>query len=422
MGKYNLVHIIAGGEYKTPLVASQVFDRAEAQATTEGVNKPVSVSVWIMAPMREVFDKSSKKQIEGLKKRCPHSNIEIIGGISRFHNWPAVPTLKSLRKKLAGDTVFCFRGEASFEWAYVLKKIFPADAYILDVRGFWPLERLVNENIVEEKDMLPAQLEMYHKDLARLKDAIQTANKVCTVSEPLLDMLIEKAGAPKDAVVIPCCVKDVIPADSRERVRKELNIEGSTAILYLGGTQKYQHLDDLVIPFLKSAISLSEKNVAVIITQNRDKMMELLTKYEVNKERVRMLSVPQDKVADYLAGMDIGLLLRAPSVLINTSQPVKFGEYLSAGIPVVLEEGMKKAADILDEHQIGCVVKISGKEQQWEIDNEVKKALDWFGLNKSTLQVNTRRFVEHQYTWKANVQKERTMYIQALEDSKAINK
>ena len=372
--------------------------------------------------MREVFDKASQQIISNLRKRCPHINIEIVGGISRLKNWPVVPTLKKLRKKLGSDTVYCFRGETSFEWAFVLKRLFPTDAYILDIRGYWPLERLVGDGIVDEKDMLHAQKEVYHNDLARLKRSIKTASWVCTVSEPLLDMLIDKADAPRDSLVIPCCVKEVIPAAGRERVRKELDIEGKIGILYLGGTQKYQHLDDLVIPFLKSALRLSEDNVAVIITQNKDKMAELLTRYDVNRDRVRMLSVPQDKVADYLTGMDIGLLLRAPSVLINTSQPVKFGEYLSAGIPVVLEEGMKGASDILDVNRIGCVVKLSGKVQQADIDKEVKKALDWFEMNKEGMQAKTRKFVEDQYTWKANVQKERKMYIQALAKAKQVNK
>ncbi len=415
MGAYNLVHIVAGGEYKTPLVASQVFDRAEAQAITDGPDKPASVSVWIMAPMREVFDKGSQQIIEGLKKRCPHISIKIVGGISRFGNWPAAPTLKRLRRSLGKATVYCFRGETAFEWAAVLKQYFPKDGYILDIRGFWPLERLIGDDITDEKDMSPAQKEVYHKDLNRLKNSIKAASAVCTVSEPLLDMLVEKAGAPAGSLVVPCCVKNIIPDTSRDRVRKELDIENKTAILYLGGTQKYQHLEDLVIPFLKSALSLSENNVAVLITQNKDKMAELLAKYSVDISRTRMISIPQNKVGDYLTGMDMGLLLRAPSILINTSQPVKFGEYLGAGIPVILEEGMKKAADILQEYQLGCIVKLSGKKTQGEIDNEVKKALDWLEANRSAVRTNARKFVEEQYTWKANVQKERKMYLEALQ-------
>ena len=80
---------------------------------------------------------------------------------------------------------------------------------------------------------------------------------------------------------------------------------------------------------------------------------------------------------------------------------------------------MKGAADILDVNQIGCVVKLSSKEKQTDIDKEVKNALDWFEMNKEGMQEKTRKFVEDQYTWKANVQKERKMYIQALAKSKA---
>jgi glycosyltransferase involved in cell wall biosynthesis len=93
---------------------------------------------------------------------------------------------------------------------------------------------------------------------------------------------------------------------------------------------------------------------------------------------------------------------------------VKFGEYLGAGVPVILEEGTGDMANMLNKHGIGYVVKLWEQPKQ-AFDAEVKKALDWLKENNSTVRNNTRMFVEECYTWQANVPKEREMYKRALD-------
>lgn len=412
---YDLVHIITGGEYKTPLLATQVFDRAQVQAITPGPNKPASVSVWIMEPMRELFDKKSMDIVRRHRKRCPNIHIKMIGGISRLNKWPAEPMLKKLRSSLKHNTVYHCRGESTFEWAALLKKRFPKDAIVLDIRGYRPLERFAGEDIYDEKDMSPAQKELSRNDVQVLKNVIDRSDMVCTVSAPLRQYIIDHVNAQEDTVLIPCCVTNTVPDTHREATRQQLNLGNKTAILYLGGTQKYQHLEDLVIPFIKSATDQSDDVVGVFLTQNKEKMLALIHKFGVNEERIRLISAPQAQVSTYLTAMDMGLLLRAPTALNNFSQPVKFGEYLSAGLPVILEAGTGNIAEMLDKYGMGYVVTLTGKTEKAAFDQEVGMALKWERQNRGKVRTNTRTFVEQNYTWNANQEKERDMYVRALE-------
>lgn len=412
--RYNLVHIITGGEYKAPLLASQVFDRAQIQAQTAGVSKPESVSVWIIVPMRECYDKTCVRIVEKLRLRCPDISIKMVGGIGRLNNWPLLTTMKKLRRQLKHRTVYHCRGEASFIWAKKMKATFQNDATVLDIRGYWPLERYVNDGIFDEKDMSPEQKSVFRKDYELLKRSIDSSDAVCTVSEPLRQYLIENVNAPSDTALIPCCVKTTIADTQRQQIRAQLNLEGKLAILYLGGTQKYQHVEDLVMPFMKSALRLSDKVVAVLLTQNKDRMNEIIRKNKLDEDRIRLMSVAQNEVANYLTAMDAGLLLRAPNALNNFSQPVKFGEYLSAGVPVILEKGTGNIAETLGKYGIGCVVALSGKNTESAIDDEVRTALDWIDSNKDSVRKNTIDFVENNYTWAANLDVERKMYVGAL--------
>ena len=410
---YSIVHIITSGEYKAPLLASQVFDRAQVQAVTAGPGKPSSVHVWIMVPMRELKEKNCTDIVDNLRKRCPDISIKMIGGIGRLNNWPSIPTLKRARASIKTRVVYHCRGESSFLWGQIMKKRLKGDAVVIDVRGYQPLERFVNQEIYDEKDMSAEQKAHYNKDVALLRTTIQNADAVCTVSEPLRQYIINHVNAPADTALIPCCVKNTIPDTQREKIRQQLNIGDKTAILYLGGTQKYQHLEDLVIPFVKSAIDQSANHIGVFLTQNKDSMQQLLKKFGVDESRTRLLSVPQDEVGGYLTAMDMGLLLRSPNALNNFSQPVKFGEYLSAGLPVILEHGTGNIAAMLNQYKIGHVVHLTGKTGA-DFDNEVKKALQWETENKNQVRTNTRTFVEQNYTWNANLAAERDMYLGAL--------
>ncbi len=365
--------------------------------------------------MRVSFQKESNVIIDGLRKRCPDVKIEIIAGINRINDWPGRGKMHRLRRALKGKVAFHCRGEMFFEWPYMVKKKSPGDAIVLDVRGFFPLERFINDHhILTTDDMTNAQKAMYFKDLGRLQHAVDNSEVVATVSEPLRQYLIEHVKAGQDTTVVPCCVKNTVADTRREKIRQLLDVENRTAILYLGGVHPNQYLEELGIPFMQSALTQSNNNVAVFITQNKDRLMPLLTKFALDMDRVRVLSVPQNEVADYLTGMDLGLLLRAPSKQNNFSQPVKFGEYLSAGVPVVLEEGTGNMADMLNQYGIGKVVRLWERPKH-EFDAEVKKTLDWLKENSSTVRNNTRMFVEECYTWQANVPKERAMYIRALE-------
>lgn len=412
--QYHLVHIVTSGEYKTPLIATQLFDRAQVQATLQGADKPLSVSVWIIEPMREILEEKNKAHVNTLRKRCSDINISFIGGIGRLGNWPIMPWLTGLRKKMGTNpVVYHCRGESSLEWALKVKNKYPQDRTVLDIRGFWPLERLSIKDIYDDTALTTEDAAMYEADKEKLKSSVREADSVTTVSVPLGEYLVKNFGAPADTLIVPCCVNDTIPGDKREAIRTQLNLQGKHAILYLGGTQKYQHLEDLVFPFLQSALKQDDDIVAVFITQNKEKMGKLVEQFQLPADRIRLLSAPQNEVGDYLTAMDAGLLLRAPSPLNDFAQPVKLGEYLGAGLPVIVEKGTGKVAALLSPYDIGFEVALTSASAE-TFDSEVVKALQWVKTGGVKRSQAARQYVEKFYTWKVNIPNERIMYAKSL--------
>ncbi len=412
---YHLIYIVTGGEFRTPLIATQLFDRAQTQAVIDGAGKPLSVSVWIIEPMRILLDEKSKNVVKALRKRCPDVAISFVGGISRLNEWPALLGLRFLRSKLGkAPAVYHCRGEASADWALKVKKYYSKDRIVLDIRGYWPLERLSLKGIYDDSALLPADAKQYEADKDRLRQAILNTDTVTTVSKPLAEFLIRHFNAPADTLVVPCCVSGTVDSGKREYIREKLGLQKEYAILYLGGTQKYQHLDDLVLPFLEAAIRLNDKIMAIFITQDKDKMQQLISSYKLPEDRYRLLSVPQKDVADYLTAMDAGVLLRAPSLMNNFAQPVKLGEYLGAGLPVIVEKGTGCVGELLRPYDIGYELALTGKNAL-SFDNEVLSAISWIEKDiDGGRSVAAKAFVDSQYTWLVNTPHEREMYTKII--------
>jgi glycosyltransferase involved in cell wall biosynthesis len=65
-------------------------------------------------------------------------------------------------------------------------------------------------------------------------------------------------------------------------------------------------------------------------------------------------------VKEYLAAADCGVMLKAPGRLDRYWQPVKFAEYLAAGVPVIVSaRGVGRVAEIVDASGAGVVVDYS---------------------------------------------------------------
>src|SRR6267142_1728356 len=182
MGEYNLIHVVTGGEFATPLVASQVFDHAQVQAETRGPDSPRRVGVFVMEPMRTVLNGIHRTTITNLRSRCPDVKIHFIGGIGRLNSWPAITSAMRLRQFNYGNLplVYHCRGESAFSLGMKLRESHRADAVLLDVRGAWPMELLYHRGIKEPSMAHGQDWENYLEAMSTLRWATRNADAVTT--------------------------------------------------------------------------------------------------------------------------------------------------------------------------------------------------------------------------------------------------
>lgn len=403
------------GEFLTPLVASQLFDHAEVQATLPGVDQPLSVSAWLFEPMRRHAEARTRRKLRELRRRCPHVDVRLVGGIGRWDNRPALATARWLRQRLGSSpVVYHCRGESSVDWAVRLRRHFPDDAIVLDVRGAWPYEILLAHGVTVVEDAEGEARARFEGALAHLRRCVAEVEGVMTVSANLRNWLIEAAGAPEEAVVVPCCVTATVDDHRRKEIRRSWGVTTEKIYVYLGTTaSRSQGLEDLVMPFLRASQLVAPDVRVLLLTPDVDAMRNLAKAGALNLSRTTIMHVPQAEVRHILTAADVGLLLRPPIFMNRWSQPTKLGEYLASGLPVIVEQGTGDVPELLEGSGAGITVHVGGAEARF--DQEAQRVHAWLQRHGDEARTRARDLAQRKMLWSSVSPVVRRMYLRALE-------
>jgi len=407
--RYRLLFVVLWQDVKLPLVLSQTFDQAEFQATHTGEFKADSVRVWVLTPFRFWLSREKQKYTELISKRCPHIMVEFIPGISRLSLFPAGILLKLLTRRIKGNRVFHFRGESSFNLFRRIYKKKISDFYFLDVRGYWPAEWLYTQGFETESD-IPTKLKNIHESLrVDLIDAIGNADGVVTVSKNLATLITESCNAVKFIHVVPCCVSKLTYEDKRSVIRSKLGVTDDEILLvYSGGYAKYQHLEDLVIPFFKLLCEMNNKIKALILSHQVETIKSIVQRITFADNRFIYMSASQAEVGDYLSACDLGFLLRKQTLVNKVAQPVKVGEYLAAGVPVVVEGEVGGVTDKLLDYGAGLSVLLDG--QSIETWRKVGEDVIAYTSRGEVNRLSSRKLANDYFLWESSILKQRNFY------------
>ncbi len=110
-------------------------------------------------------------------------------------------------------------------------------------------------------------------------------------------------------------------------------VPGMPALIYAGGTQKWQNVDLM----LESVEKVQGECSVTVLTPDLDTFSRKLAEHGL-EGTVQLLSVPKQKVYEYYCRSDLGFILRDSSIVNRAACPTKLVEYLACGvIPIVLQ-------------------------------------------------------------------------------------
>jgi hypothetical protein len=193
------------------------------------------------------------------------------------------------------------------------------------------------------------------------KEAVEKSDLKMAVSEKLVSHWRASYGyTGNDHVVIPCTLDNkyfpeqyVFNEAEALEVRRSLDfLPDDIVVVYAGSTAPWQSfalLEQYLLPLLLS----NEKIKILFLSKETADIKRMKTDHG---SRVQVKWVEHKEVLSYLKACDYGLLLREQAVTNLVASPVKFAEYLYAGLHVLITNNLGDFTDFVTRHACGVVM------------------------------------------------------------------
>ncbi len=329
----------------------------------------------------------------------------LMDSISRFLNWQLLyysSRIRRLLKRGDYDLVSAHDIRTSAFAACVKRSMGKRIHMVYDMHGAGIAEALFNKSFSEGS--------VEHRVRKQLEaDAVFTADLIFVVSSPFKRWVCDQYGADEGKIWITPSSCDIGKLPSREwrhLQRVNLGIGDRPVLLYSGSILSWQRAEDLFRLFLRLKDRISGLFL-LVMTPHEESAVALLYDCGVAAEDCRVLKVPSSEVQTMMSIADIGSLLRNSHLLNEVASPVKFADYLGAGVPVLLSPRIGDCDEIAAASGL-CVVWDEERDSVEELAERLAALLE---ARSDEQRETCRRLAKDRFSWDNTMQ----VFRQALE-------
>lgn len=232
--------------------------------------------------------------------------------------------------------------------------------------------------------------------------ALRHARFVTCVSKRLASIIQERACLEQLPEVIPSCI-DMIDfsynEDVRASKRSELGYSDKNIVLvYSGGLAQYQMIAEMLALWRGVFPLNNDIEFLLLINSDPPSLERSVGSLDDFGCRLKILNLPRSEVFATLSAGDIGFLLREERTLNATASPVKFAEYLAAGLAVVSSPGVGDLSERIIKRQLGVLVKPSKETPEVKVLSDFIHKLE---IDHKSFRDNALSTARDTYSWDA---------------------
>ena len=270
---------------------------------------------------------------------------------------PMIPKLKNWRLNYV--TIFILflikrpkaaicRGVISSRLALGLKSIFSSLKVVYDGRGA-EYEQLNEYKMVSDKSLIQGLLEAE-------KSAVLKTDFQMSVTESLVEYWRQKFSYNRsDYVVIPCTINSkYLHGNQKTGIRSKLEMgynEDDIVLVYSGSISGWQSFN-MISDFMETHLNIYPNIKLIMLTKTCKEVLAILNRFSASATQKWC---NEDEVFSYLSIADYGLLLRENTNTNRVASPVKFAEYIAAGLNVIISENLGDYSSFVLEQKCGYV-------------------------------------------------------------------
>ncbi|MCK4802575.1 glycosyltransferase [bacterium] len=376
--KINLGYISDAGFYST------AFHSQVLSLLTGLKDKVENISLVVLEqslfPFLRLKDPEIKRSWKRIKEQF--KTVEVIVQKPRILRWLMQIESRSL-KRIINDNldkvnVLHCHGEAGSYLGLLARKEIGKDIPLIsDLRGLVSQESLL---CGKDGNLITSFLfNLRAHEFKKIEEyVVKESDLIFCVSRKFKEYLKEIYKVSPDRVaVVPSLVDSksfFFNPEVRARKREELGIEKRIVFVYTGSTVKWQ-LPEVTVEVFKKIKRMIPEAFLLFLTNN----VSCARKYfnGIDKEDYLLISVPNREVPAYLNAADVSILLREKNLVNRVASPIKFGEYLCCGLPVIMTPGIGDTEEIIEKHRIGRLLDLKGlqinKDDLLQLLNSVER-------------------------------------------------
>jgi glycosyltransferase involved in cell wall biosynthesis len=231
---------------------------------------------------------------------------------------------------------------------------------LFDIRGFFPEE-------YTEGGMWPEGGILFRAAKWAERWLLETSDGFVVLTEKAREIMFGDVAENgydsryRPVQVIPCCVDFArfdVDHDPRETVREELAVADRRVIAYVGSFGGNWYMPGELAELLAAAKRRWPETFALILSQTSPEHIEpLLHESGYSYEDYLILKVAPVEIPHYLSAADAGVSFIRSCYSKLASSPTKNAEYLAAGLPIIVNEGVGDTAEFTRSDDVGCVLR-----------------------------------------------------------------
>jgi len=188
---------------------------------------------------------------------------------------------------------------------------------------------------------------MIYKLIKRIeKVLLESADEVVVLTENI------QCELPRKSTVIPCCVDtEFFKLNGSNALQVKLS--NNDNLIYVGSVGTWYCLQEMSDFYKLWCIRKAHAKWWIFSQSNR----QLISNVVGENKDIKIRSVTFEVMNLAMSFGDVGIAFIKPTYSKRASCPTKIGEYLSCGLPIIVNEGIGDVADLVDKHRVGVVVR-----------------------------------------------------------------
>ena len=233
-------------------------------------------------------------------------------------------------------------------FAYLLKRLFGA-AFVFDMRGFWPDER-VEGGAWRRGSVVYAVVKRLERVFLSNADVIVSLTHA---GERIIRGFPYMQGRASRIAVIPTCTNLALFRPGGPPATKDG--PGALIVGYVGSVTTWYMFDPVLTAFEMLRRRQPSARLRIVNRGQHAYIRERLGAHAIPDEVVELREASFADMAAEMATMDCGVFFIRPVFSKQASAPTKLGEFLACGIPCLTSSGVGDVQEILEPGRVGVV-------------------------------------------------------------------